>query len=1706
MTAMPNTNDNHGHVLGSLWKEYDQAVNADKPKTELEVLGRIKAEAIRQKQPWDFYDAASKAIDARTRINWKDSQKAREDFRKEIMDYGEPIAVEAYHLTQFDNANAVRYLRENRQKLEAGRHSAFYEQLGLMSNLPYGTFLQKHVRNDYEFAVWSLFARGFKDIDEDLAAMTAGKYPEEAFVRFSRAQRMRDAEREDALKSVAKDYSGKAVALLPRETLLSLEFNRLNNNGKASSKDYSALYEKCKALTEERSKFKGQEAEIAACCRNVDGLIETLESKELFFNVSKGELTVRLRNLPKVQVQVLKDKKSVWSMMLFNKDNSFYVMDELKTAIPSTLQDGEYEIKCSSGKVVETAGYNKFTLSLATKRDAKGHAVYVADYMTGEPVKSCRLELVDVSDKVVAESQVELDGYTYLPASFNSLVSNKKANFSIRAVYADGQNIRRSRNVSLNRWYSPKPLSEDLSSGIYQNAAVLTDRSAYKPGETLKYKVILYEGRYEYKASPAGKTVTVVLSDMEDKEIGRKYLSVNEFGSAAGEFELKGIDKGGMFQICAYDGSQNSLGCKYVRVDEFVLPTYELVWDRSDRFFLPGETMKVSGTVKAYSGHSLSGAKAEYVVKRYWNEHSKGSVTIGDDGRFDITFEGADDDWAYYTVEARITDSTGETQEFSTTAFSGKDIPLEMELTNATEGRCDLGVMDHGESSLFGENVAKVKINVMDYEKEGLQLTHPSLKIEYKLRSGTKVLASGKALPGELVEIDMSGMPSGQYEFCAEATAKGPSGDCSTTEYLNILKVSDDDTALTFDSKGFFKEIKGDDIAMQIGATDGPTWAVVELYGSGDELLEKKMVKLSGEKGKPGSLQTVRFPYKESYPSSVSLRVFWFKNAASKSYSMSVNNEERRSLLPLEFTRFIDTTAPGNEYTFSVKTDAGVECAATIFDVSTETIMPNGWSRIIAPGKPVPVVAYDSACGVNGSEYMYATKSLGRAMMKNSGAVLNAEMAAVEEESVLYETVTVSSAGYAMAADDIALDGNDPAAIREDFASTVAWEPFLRSDRDGVINFTFRTSDKLSRYYVQLFAHDKDMRTNVLRSEMTITLPVKVAVVEPQKLYEGDRYVVRVSVANSCDKKVSGKLNVRFIDGDDYKNGRTILSRSTRLNVPARGNASSSVELKSVGDISKLGMLISFDADDRQLGSDAVFVAVPVAEPVQTITESHSAIMHPGDDSTELENMLRAEFVNADGMDASVREISIRQMLGEALPASIEPGSDNVLALTDALYARHLLTKLTGREFDNAGIESKIRACRNSDGGFGWFEGMRSSAVVTAVVLERYAQMGRSFEGIESVVRYLDVAQFGSTRMPFWCGGIDNAKYMYVRAMYAGVPFSTRGLDADILKDFRKYAKEYLVPSEVRGLEGRILDKARRLLTLRTLASTAAGESLAKSWGVASTGKLASSLKADTESLYEYAVDHKCGGCYYPNAVMPFRGLLESELYAHALLCDLLSTTERSDIANGIRLWMMIQKETQKWESDPAYIQALNSVFQGGEDVLATKVLALSATVELPFSEIQAAGNGFSLSRRYSVSHENGDWKELQEGDVLSVGDVVRADYIIWNEENRSFVRLSVPRPACLRPENQLSGNYGWWLNPLRADGWYVFAPQGYRCVKADRTEYWFDSYPEENTTISETFFVTQEGTFQSAVPEIESLYAPHYRANAAGEAPMKAE
>jgi hypothetical protein len=188
-------------------------------------------------------------------------------------------------------------------------------------------------------------------------------------------------------------------------------------------------------------------------------------------------------------------------------------------------------------------------------------------------------------------------------------------------------------------------------------------------------------------------------------------------------------------------------------------------------------------------------------------------------------------------------------------------------------------------------------------------------------------------------------------------------------------------------------------------------------------------------------------------------------------------------------------------------------------------------------------------------------------------------------------------------------------------------------------------------------------------------------------------------------------------------------------------------------------------------------------------------------------------------------------------------------------------------------------------------------------------------------------------------------------------------------------------------------------------------------------------------------------------------------------------------------------------------VDAITAILDGSDAVLATSILSYSATYDKPFADIKAAGNGFTIVRKFfrektvekvydDRSGENDKVtvrEEIAPGTPVAVGDKIIAEYHIWNQENRSFVKVDAFREAALRPVQQLSGHTGWGWFSLRR---LTFTPQGYRNVKADRTEYYFDSFPEENTTLTEEFFVTQAGTFTAPVITVESLYAPHYRAN----------
>ncbi len=1546
LTSSTTPKDKDDHTLVALWKEYYAAEDADKPKTQESILIKIKAEAKAKHLTWDFYDASITLAEIRISGNWKlrDSENAARD--KDIEEFGEPVAVftnKNFHYG-WNDADKATFIDKNKILLESAHNPEFYSRDYRITGKQCGRLLPDLLKNDYQYCLWSLG-------DTERMIQEFKIYPLSAFAEFEKIAKYDSGDelmtaRKSRLQSFAEKWNGKAAGLLAEQELLSIRYCELgyyeNGKMKATSSDFEVLRDQCNAFEKKRAAFKGDEKKIADCCTEAKNLLETLARKSVNAEVKDSKLTITLRNMEAVTSQVFKDKEKVWEQYLTNPYKSFYVEDKLLLELPD-LEDGTYTVKCFYKDISDEVKWHKYTISASARTNASGTGIWAVDYISGEPLKKVDVELLK-GDKVEQTATLTLDGFTPLPASWTSKINQKRSEYKLRVKSGK----RSSREISLSTFKDV----DNNDSPARLNAVIITDRGAYNPDETLHFKAIVYKGRYSLNTVGSGKAITVELRDPQGKSIESKTLKTNEFGSVAGEFVLKRSGRNGMHQVLVMS-SQDVLIRRLVRVDDFVLPTFDLIFDKESVFYQPVSEIRTGGNVYAYSGHSLTASTVKYSVQHGGEEWASGLLHPDKNGRFDICFATdstkANSHYDWYSLKVTVTDASGETMEWN------KSFTIRLQST-------------------------------------------AHIETEYYFKDNEEASRHG-------------GM------------------------------------------------------SVKVVAGDKPVWMAVEAHGPEGKLVWKRMVQFGPGDGrsepamtsKEPATTTVEYKLKASDPEVISVTMIYFQDKRTFSHTTAIRKEDHRYDLPLTFSRFLDTTSPGASYTFGIKTLTGVECAASVFDKSTERYEANRWSLIRAAQISYTYIPYGN---VNGIDESYSNVIYVRGLtskMSMSKAAVNMAMAdaAVPESAEAEEAIP-----FQLVEEKPQPTPDIP--IRENFANTIAWEPFLRSDKDGNISFSFTNADKLSTYYVQLFAHDKKMRNEVLRREMVVTIPVKISLVEPQFLYEGDKYNVRVALSSSISKDLKGKLTVQMLDGTDHKTAPVLRSASCDITVPAKGGVNQDFTLETPA-IKDLGLKIVFVPESGTYGSDGVFVSVPVKKPVQTLTEAHSAVLLSGDDKVALEASLRAMFENVDGSVPALEEINIRQMLYDALPSELKPNCDNAISLARALYAWSLCQKLgLEPEFDREDAVKKLLACKNADGGFGWFAEMQSSCMVTAVVL-------RLVHGLDIVdeaaaVHYLDARFFAKEKNGWWYRGLSLQQYLHTRSLFPEVSFEQK-TDSD----FRKEAKAYLVPKKERGLNGWIAAKACRVQTLENFLNLDGGVALASKMGVklGTTSKLRKSLAADIESLVEYAQPHKCGGMYYPNAVMPWRGLLESELDAHCALAEIMDEHGHFDISNGIRLWIMLQKETQDWKQDPGYVEALGMVLNGPDEILDTKVLALKAEYTLPFDQIRAAGNGMTIATAIRP-------------DVCKIGDRIKLSFTVTNEENRSFVKVTIPFGAGLVPVNQLSG-YRWGY---------------YRNVLSDRIECWYEVYPEEKTTVTEEFFVTRAGSFQAPVATIECEYAPHYRAN----------
>lgn len=223
----------------------------------------------------------------------------------------------------------------------------------------------------------------------------------------------------------------------------------------------------------------------------------------------------------------------------------------------------------------------------------------------------------------------------------------------------------------------------------FQTTQFFTDRSIYRPGQTIRYKgICLRSNRDKDDYSVVAKQpLTVVLMDANGQEVERLEHRTNDYGSFSGSFTAPRGRLTGAMTIRVLNGPQ---GQTTVMVEEYKRPKFEVKLESPEEAAKLNSEVVVTGQAAAYTGANVSGANVQWRVVRevrfppwwYWRmwwlppmrnqsqEIARGSAVTDEDGKFQVQFAAkpdlsvaADSEPTFrFTVYADVTDGAGETR------------------------------------------------------------------------------------------------------------------------------------------------------------------------------------------------------------------------------------------------------------------------------------------------------------------------------------------------------------------------------------------------------------------------------------------------------------------------------------------------------------------------------------------------------------------------------------------------------------------------------------------------------------------------------------------------------------------------------------------------------------------------------------------------------------------------------------------------------------------------------------------------------------------------------------------------------------------------------------------------------------------------------------------------------------------------------------
>lgn len=1728
----------------ALEKLFDKYDDADTDEDEIAALKKIINYSVKHRQDSALFYALDELFDCYISINYKTADSIYLELYGIVEEYGNPMMtflmgkdLGRHDIPRFYSRKQKRdFLISNREKLQQRRSDGLYDYLLGICGYHICIPVVEFCTDDYEYLLWYQFFE--EEDDKLLKEYVKGRHPQEEILEVASAISVfqhyaspeKKLQQKLALKGLLRKYEGTFLEFFLRDALL------VTRNSEESSQDRQEQYNNCVKFLEDITLAKKKHKSLSSYLQRLEvdvmGKKSRLEKKEVKFLVERGKIRVALNNVNKLDFSILKpgakvdDKpETVFRKHLKSDKDSFCLYDTLVLDLPK-LEDGRYIFQGKAGdKVLGEKEYTQQSISIVLLSTRDGYRLLASDALTGKPLKEYSLRIFETNLRDVESEAMGVHSYNLRKRLFSTTITAD----TLDAVLLDGEagkviadfeksveslyDKARDETLALMVSYTDKdgyyrcsplvPIGRFLppksETDIDIEALLMTDNVLYHPKDSLRFKVVAYRGNAysSFNTLEEGRIIKAILKDAEGNLVDSKELRLGAFGSASSSFFIPEGKKNGrwMMEVSYPVGSGWSLLTRHVRVDDYSLPTYFMEIDPCNTMFKVGDTITVTGKIEGYSGHPLTDADVKMIVE----------IKDEDDQEYKLVLQrkvqalagGLVSEWfvpeksGRYIISFAITDQSGETLGFWTDRFVDLDAWCSHKILNHIKGGkyfLDYKIYDRDRYIINSDTLLlSVDIHPASYG-HGI-----SWNIPYKFSiwdiNGNEVIQHDN-LYGNSLSVDLSSLEDGLYDV--EAYFDEPRGDKWDKTRFLLMRESLPDGVESVFIPNDTDDPEASGIDVLVGAsTDVYLTAAVSCGGI---VMEHRMIHLDGDR----RLHRISFDYPVVDFEEATVGIVYARDGRLGNFKKLYPKKSRTLDLSVQAVEFKDELSPGKVYRFSFKADnpEDMEAVVSAYDASADAIL-RGYEAEEAKWKTVSL----KEPSPNQAFSVYA----------GAGDFNNGVLDFVDDVLVMEVSRSVGSAAEYVGG-----------ALRSDFNDVLCFIPHIVS-KDSTISFTVKTSDKLSTYHLNLFAHTRDMHNTFLQKDFKVTIPVKVSISQPSYLYRGDIYDVSATVSSKsadCD----GEARI-----EAYEDAESTIYPYSKPLALAGGTSSSFNQKKSInawGD--SLNVTVSYISDKY---SDGVYVKIPLKKDIQSLTESHSAVLLSSGSREAALKHLKESFRNMSAEDAVEKEETVSVILQRLISKSDTPKDKDLVSVMDAFCFAKMLEGERKTDVPDT-VWTSILTFRNRGGGFAWLKQMPSNQSITAAALERFAllrDMGCEIPDMTSSVRYLDSIQFARD-WPWWCGGLNIRQYLYVRSMFPEVPFrqSLNAENKDRISNYLCPSKSAVRKDIVSKYD--VLELARRSSVIRNLLSSESGRKLLKSLtgNSYSESNLQKTLDEDIFHITDHAVHHPDGGSYYPNAVMPLKGMIENEAYAHSLIADVLSAYSKdfgssqpsarakhaasraaqtassaAQVADQVRLWLILQAQTQDWEKNLYFLNAVRSINQVSDSIKRTSVLTLSNTEEKRFDSVVQSGNGMKIERilyRYSVSTEDGTSglrARIRVGDTLRRGEKIIAEYRIWNKENRSFVMVSAPREACMMPVNQLSGKY-YGLKSLIVDGYYSFEPTGYRSVETERTRYYFDVLPEETTVLKEEFFVVQDGVYTAPVVEVECSYAPMYRANGA--------